>query len=408
MPLSVLSMGKQVAVSADGSEAYQQADDDLGRLVQWTLGSPQERWEVRFIFTHVFGTNGGTVLGLGFGTKDVRLEEVDILADEKLVVCDAYDGEVNVLGEQSAPEGLDLSEPTTFASEEESIVAIYDAPRGFVRFHVTSPRCKGSAVAEIVRDSLKNLELYPTVAFANKRSKVRVEVQNALMAMPTPMSERLLRMDYSAYLGDATGPSGKVIFKVEGRELQADRFLLSARSEYFQGMLSAGLCESSSPSVVPIPDSSYAAFEAVLRFIYSAGQAREALFEEADPLEVLHLSIEFLLEDLTRLCEWRLMQCLCAENALATFGAVASVRNRVPVLAEACVERLHGRMHELCSTREFRELCRREDVVSELLLALDEPNAKRRRLVASAGPPSGHGQSARAAAPSRVAVSNSG
>lgn len=57
------------------------------------------------------------------------------------------------------------------------------------------------------------------------------------------------------------------------------------------------------------------AFEAVLRFIYSAGQAGQ-LFEEADPLEVLHLSVEFMLEDLTRLCEWKLMQGLTLDRLL--------------------------------------------------------------------------------------------
>ncbi|CAE8696512.1 unnamed protein product [Polarella glacialis] len=122
-----------------------------------------------------------------------------------------------------------------------------------------------------------------------------------------------------------------------------------------------------------------AAFEAVLRFIYSAGSAGEAAFQQADPLEVLHLSVEFLLEDLTRLCEWKLMQGLTLENSLATFGTVVSVRSKVPVLAEACVERLQGRMKDVVGTSEFQELCRSEVAVRELLLSFDEPNAKRRR-----------------------------
>jgi len=377
MPLAVRRAGKHVAVSSDCSEAYQQVDDDLGRLVQWTLGSPQERWEVRYVFTHIFGPNGGTVLGLGFGLSDVRLEEVDILADDHLVVCDAYDGEVNVLGEQSAPEQFDLSEPATSAIEE-SIMAVYDSARGMVRFTVTSPRCRGSAVAEIVRDNLKGLELYPTACFANSKSRVRVEVTSALMAMPSPTCKRLLRTDYSAYLDNAKGPSGRVSFRVEGRLVHADRFLLAARSEYFEKMLRAGMAEDSAAEI-PIPRASHAAFEAVLRFLYSAGQAGEKLFKHADPLEVLHLSVEFLLDDLSRVCEWKLMQDLSVENTLATFGSIVAVRNKAPVLAEACVERLQGRMHEVCGTRAFRELCRREDAVCELLIALDEPNAKRRK-----------------------------
>lgn len=376
MALAVRRQGRLVHVSPDGAEACQQADDDVGRLVQWTLGSRQERWEVRFVFTHFSGPNGGSVLGIGFGMRDVKLEEVDIMSDPKLVVCDAFDGEVNALGEEM--EGVELSEPGTSPPvEEESITAVYDSTRGLVRFSVTSPRCQGCGVAEIVSNSLKNLELYPTAAFAKQRSKVRIEVREAKMQMPVPMCERLVRTDYSEYL-DSEGPSGRVTFRVDGRLLRADRFLLAARSEYFERMLRSGMSEGSAAEV-PIPRASYAAFEAVLRFVYSAGQAGEALFKDADPLEVLHLSVEFLLDDLVRLCEWRLLQSLSAETALSTFGAVASVRAKVPVLAEACVQRLRGRMQEMCATREFGELCHREDVVRELFVALDEPNVKRRK-----------------------------
>lgn len=33
----------EVFASQDTLEAYQLVDDDLGRLVQWTVGSPQDR-----------------------------------------------------------------------------------------------------------------------------------------------------------------------------------------------------------------------------------------------------------------------------------------------------------------------------------------------------------------------------
>eukprot|EP00930_Biecheleria_cincta_P090217 TRINITY_DN79572_c0_g1_i1.p1 TRINITY_DN79572_c0_g1~~TRINITY_DN79572_c0_g1_i1.p1 ORF type:complete len:396 (-),score=64.12 TRINITY_DN79572_c0_g1_i1:52-1206(-) len=383
MPLSVRCAGKQVQVSSDSTEAYQLADDDLGRLVQWTLGSPQEMWEVKFVFTHVCGPNGGTVLGLGFGTKDVKMQEVDILECEHLAVCDAYDGEINVLGHQITKDSLDLCEPTSGVCEEESITALYDSTKGFLRFTASSSRCRGNFNAEIRRDSLRNRELYPTVAFANRRSKVRVEVIRSLMAMPAACDARLLRSDFSSCLvtdsSSADCPSGPVSFRVEGRSLQADRFILAARSEYFDRMLRPGGMAEGVATEVNIPRASAAAFEAVLRFIYSGGRAEEALFQHADPLEVLHLSVEFLLDDLTRLCEWKLMQGLTLENTLATFGSVVTVRSKVPVLAEACVERMQGRMKEVIGTPEFKELCRSEVAVRELLLSFDEPNAKRRR-----------------------------
>ncbi|CAE7512279.1 BTBD9 [Symbiodinium pilosum] len=385
MPLTIRRCGKQVHTSADNLEAYQLVDDDLGRLVQWTLGSQQELWEVRFVFTHVCGPNGGTVLGLGFGTADVRMEEVDILECENLAVCDAYDGEINILGQQVSKDGLDLCEPSSGTCEEESITAMYDSSQGLLRFTVDSRRCRGQFRADIMKESLRHRELYPTVAFANRKSKVRIELIRCLMAMPVPRDERLLRRDFSTSLTVATDegasdfPSGCVIFEVDGRKLRADKFLLAARSVYFERMLHTGMSEGAA-SQVPIPRASAPAFEAVLRFIYSAGQAGQVLFEQADPLEVLHLSIEFLLEDLTRLCEWKLMQGLTLDNALATFGSVVSVRNQVPALVESCIERMQGRMKDVVGSESFKELCRSEVGVRELLLSLDEPLAKRRRL----------------------------
>jgi len=389
MPLAVRRSGKQVFSSHDTLEAYQLVDDDLGRLVQWTLGSPQELWEVRFTFTHVCGPNGGTVLGLGFGTADVRMEEVDILECESLAVCDAYDGEINVFGQQIQKESLDLCEPSTGACEEESITAMYDATQGLLRFTVDSRRCRGNFRTDIMKETLRHRELYPTVAFANRRSKVRIELIRSLMAKPAPRDPRLLRSDFSSCLylasddstpGQSDYPSGAVRFAVDGRTLQADKFLLAARSEYFERMLRTGMSEGAAVEV-PIPRASAPAFEAVLRFIYSAGQAGQALFEEADPLEVLHLSVEFLLEDLTKLCEWKLMQSLTLDNALITFGSVVSVRSKVPTLVKACVERMQGQLRDVVGSESFKELCRSEVAVRELLLSFDEPLAKRRRLM---------------------------
>lgn len=41
--------------------------------------------------------------------SQVRLEEVDILECEDLAVCDAYDGEINVFGQQIQKDSLWLA-----------------------------------------------------------------------------------------------------------------------------------------------------------------------------------------------------------------------------------------------------------------------------------------------------------
>jgi len=378
MPLSVRVASDQVSVSADCAEARQVTPDDMGRVIQWTLGVPQATWEVLYIFKH---SNVDVSFGLGFGTKDVCKDDVIITEDAKLIVFDVHDGEVNVMGKDSLAQRLLLTEPEGPDAASESLKATYDAARGLVRFSVTSQRRHGRSVAEVVDESLQNLELYPTAAFACSTSTVRIEVCKSTAMMPMPRCERLLRSDFSMLLG-IDGRSGAVTFEVEGREVCADRFLLAARSEYFERMLLTGMAEGTAAKV-SIPRATHAAFSAVLRFLYSAGSCGDALFAEAEALEVLHLSVEFLLEDLTRLCEWRLMQNLSVERAVDTFGAIVAVRSKVPALAEACTESLEGRMHEVCSMPGFRELCRHEDAVRELFIALDKRNAKKRRLTCS-------------------------
>ena len=257
---------------------------------------------------------------------------------------------------------------------------MYDSSLGLVRFTVDSRRCRGQFRVDVIKETLKHRELYPTVAFANKKSKVRIELIRCLMAMPIPRDERLLQRDFSASLAsDGDFPSGCVTFEVDGEELRADKFLLASRSIYFERMLRAGMSEGAA-SHVPIPRASAHAFRGVLRFIYSAGQVGQTLFDDAEPLELLHLSVEFLLDDLTRLCEWKLMQELTLGTALATFASVVTVRNQVPALVESCVEKMQGRMKDVVTSDSFKELCRSEVGVRELLLSLDEPLAKRRRL----------------------------
>eukprot|EP00929_Paragymnodinium_shiwhaense_P035106 TRINITY_DN19006_c0_g1_i1.p1 TRINITY_DN19006_c0_g1~~TRINITY_DN19006_c0_g1_i1.p1 ORF type:complete len:433 (+),score=122.17 TRINITY_DN19006_c0_g1_i1:59-1300(+) len=394
MQLCILRHGSGLCLMPDNLEVYQSADDDVGRLVQWSLLQPgssyAEKWEVRFVFTHVSGPNGGSSFGLGFGTQEAKLEEIDIMADYNLVVMDAFDGEVNCMGVEEQGR-VRLEEPgQQVPQEEESITAMYDSKQGIVRFSVDSPRLaysdasgtgKSHAVTE-VKLKQKGLELYPTAIFARQKSKVRIEMKEAKMQLPTPTCPRLTKLDHSELLDSEEGyPSGVVTFRVDGRSLKADRFLLSARSEYFERMLKSGMAEGSSEEV-SIPRASYAAFEAVLRFVYSAGHCGEAIFDQADPLEVLHLASEFMLDDLLRLCEWRLLKSLkdhSAEKALEMFASVALVRVKVPLLSQTCIERLRGRLHEFAGSSEsFSKLCKQQDVVGELLLALDEPNSKRR------------------------------
>jgi len=201
-------------------------------------------------------------------------------------------------------------------------------------------------------------------------------------APPAPADQRLQSSRFSSLL-EADAPHGAVTFVVAGEEVLADRFLLAARSEYFDTMLRPGLLEGNGAPVT-IPGASAAAFRAVLRFVYDAGAVDPAaLFADADPLEVLHLSVEFLLKDLTALCAWRLEADLDeerdVERALAIFASVHPLREQAPGVAHACVAILGHHMGELPEAA-VAGLCRQPGATKDLLVALSEPMARRCRL----------------------------
>jgi hypothetical protein len=201
--------------------------------------------------------------------------------------------------------------PSGSLSAEETMRAEYHPKAGCLRFTLTSPRFRDNTPGPVVREYtsklLRNQEFYPCIAFSSHNCEVRVE-ETAPPGPPTPQDPELLRNDFSSLLG-AEVPYGPVTFAVAGEEIVCDRFLLLMRSTYFATMLRAGMSESracSDSTPIPIPNASFSAFRAVLVFIYSAGAVGPEIFETADALEVLHLSIEFLLPDLTKLCEWKL------------------------------------------------------------------------------------------------------
>jgi hypothetical protein len=231
---------------------------------------------------------------------------------------------------------------------------------------------------EYQRESLIDLWLYPSAFFNTNGQQVnRVEVLTS--SNFSVCADRITRSDLSAFLDNESMPIGQVIFEIEGKELRADRFVLAVRSEYFETMFTAGMSEAQNERV-KISQASYAAFKAVLRYIYSAGSIGASVFDEVSPKELLHLSVEYLLEDLTRLCEARLIEDMNFESAIAMFRVARAIGDKAPALLDASVEALRGRMAEVPKDA-IAELCQVPQVVHELFVAVDrdKPSPCKRR-----------------------------
>ena len=111
--------------------------------------------------------------------------------------------------------------------------------------------------------------------------------------------------------------------------------------------------------------------EAGVSSSYAAGAVGPEFWAEVDLLDLLHLSAEFMLEDLTRLCESKLVQVdMDVDTALARLRSILPLRDKVPELANACIDVLKEKtdaVHLLKNT------------MRELLVALAEPDSKRRK-----------------------------
>jgi len=90
-----------------------------------------------------------------------------------------------------------------------------------------------------------------------------------------------------------------VWFKIEGERLCASRFILSARSEYFNKLLLGGMKEGNKNEEVNIPSATYAAFSAVIAYLYTGTLQSQLDISTWDlSLQMLRLSHLYLIHDL--------------------------------------------------------------------------------------------------------------
>jgi len=89
-----------------------------------------------------------------------------------------------------------------------------------------------------------------------------------------------------------------VILKVEGKSIPAHRVVLAMRAEYFHSLLFGGLKETTSDIVELGDDTSYRAFQEILRYIYSGKITFKKEQNCEDVLEILKLSNKYGIQDL--------------------------------------------------------------------------------------------------------------
>lgn len=170
----------------------------------------------------------------------------------------------------------------------------------------------------------------------------------------------------------STGMHADVSFVVGGganREtLQAHRAILSARCPYFRAMFRSGGMIESHSNVIELSSHEPSAFKKMLEYVYSNDVVGLERCNAQEIIDTLSLSHEFLLSDLTRLCENAASKILSVEN-IGGFMLVCDKYDTAK-LREAC----HSYVTDNISMLKLEESFRREVAESpELALLLGNP-----------------------------------
>ncbi len=158
-----------------------------------------------------------------------------------------------------------------------------------------------------------------------------------------------------------------VTFSVEGRAIYAHRCILGARCEILEKMLDGPMRESASPTIT-LPDVSYAAFTALLEYLYteSARVFREVPVDRKCVLELLCVSDQYLVNDLKRQCETVLIGCIQLDTVCEMLELADA--HRAGTLKKQCMEFIFGNFTAVVALDTFLGLPR--PILKELFMEL--------------------------------------
>ena len=105
-----------------------------------------------------------------------------------------------------------------------------------------------------------------------------------------------------------------VLFKVEGQEFPAHKYILSEKCKLFKNMFSSGMLESYS-SVITIPETKASIFKAFLEYVYLG----QTVLNEEMALNLMDLSERYIIGDLKAFCANCLHNYLSVDNCVRIF-----------------------------------------------------------------------------------------
>ncbi|KAJ1447233.1 hypothetical protein M885DRAFT_543572 [Pelagophyceae sp. CCMP2097] len=230
---------------------------------------------------------------------------------------------------------------------------------------------------------LRGLALFPAIYVAGHQDQVDFDCSRVLDAVETPNFLRFFE-------GESLGGIDAVTFVVGGQRVRAHKFVLAARSDYFRALIANQRMRKRPPPAADPPSAtdddesaldeicicgaSYDTFTAVLRFIYSGGEA------EVPPdlvVEIFRLASEYALRPLALRCVDHMYDSVTAENALSIFTLCEAYLPLTERLKNRCIEVIRDNVDEVVDSPSFAELCADVRLVKQLFVPLCSSASKR-------------------------------
>lgn len=214
---------------------------------------------------------------------------------------------------------------------------------------------------EALSNSENGLALNDIVTF---EACVTVLGDPVLARVPRKVPVRMLADDIAALRSNDR--HSDVTLVAGGRELQAHRLVLVARSPVFDRMFSQeSPMREAATGRVEITDVSAEITEQLLEFIYTDGLQNDEVWEDNDAIGALmQAAAKYEVPGLVSLCEQRAMKRLTVEN-VADWLTLAS-RIRAEALQDQCVSFMAGCIAEVQSTDGWERLMQDKQLLAEL------------------------------------------
>jgi len=192
-----------------------------------------------------------------------------------------------------------------------------------------------------------------------------IHIRNCLKPPKRPYEEQSSLLYYShmkQMLEEPTMPD--VCFLIGDVTIKAHKCMLASRCERFRAMFTSKMIEATSPTI-RIENHTPECFRALLHYLYT-DQLRDQSLEMY--LELLQIGDEYLLPNITRICEARIATCVTVQNSPMVLAAADKFNARK--LKEYCLGFIISNYASVVQTAEFKQHIQSPALLHDLMQAV--------------------------------------